>query len=209
MSFKRLGARSVKVITNGYDDADEMPEQLNRDQKFILSHVGMLSRQRNPKNLWKAIDALAVTHADIALKLIGILSDEVRNEVEQHVALKKCTTIEPYVPHQEVFSLYAQSNVLILIQTQTERLQTQLPGKLFEYLRAKKPILAIGDVHSDLATILRECNAGKCFDYDDYTGIKEFLEAAYEQQLDLTYENIEQYSRHQLTGQLATWLAQI
>lgn len=207
--FKRLGARSVKVITNGYDDADEMPEQLNRDQKFILSHVGMLSRQRNPKNLWKAIDALAVTHADMALKLIGILSDEVRNEVEQHVALKKCTTIEPSVPHQEVFSLYAQSNVLILIQTQTERLQTQLPGKLFEYLRAKKPILAIGDVHSDLATILRECNAGKCFDYDDYTGIKEFLEAAYEQQLDLTYENIEQYSRHQLTGQLATWLTQI
>jgi glycosyltransferase involved in cell wall biosynthesis len=49
-----------------------------------------------------------------------------------------------------------------------------VPGKLFEYLRAGKPILAFGDNNEEVKNIIAEANAGMIFRYDEDP--KEFFE---------------------------------
>lgn len=206
--FKELGARRVEVITNGFDEVDFEGLPIANSDGLIISHVGMLSSQRNPKLLWEILSELALNHS-LELRLTGIISDEVLDDIKANVPLSKALKVQDSIPHNELPALYAQSSVLLLIQTKTDRLQTQLPGKLFEYLQAKKPILCIGDTESDLARILTETNSGQCFSYDDHERIAEFLgKSARGEQL-FTFKNIDRFSRRKLTEKLTIWLTQL
>lgn len=206
--FKELGARRVEVITNGFDEVDFEVEDTARSDAFVISHVGMLSSQRNPNLLWEGLSQLAAKRK-IELKLTGIISNEVLAYIEGTENLKPVLKVQDSIPHKELAGLYAESSILLLIQTQTNRLQTQLPGKLFEYLQAKKPILCIGDPNSDLAKILTETDSGECFSYHDQAGITEFLERVVSGEQQLTFKNIDQFSRKKLTERLAIWLTEL
>ncbi|NVK84560.1 MAG: glycosyltransferase family 4 protein [Cytophagia bacterium] len=206
--FKELGARRVEVITNGFDEVDFEGLPIANSDGLIISHVGMLSSQRNPKLLWEILSELALNHS-LELRLTGIISDEVLDDIKANVPLSKALKVQDSIPHNELPALYAQSSVLLLIQTKTDRLQTQLPGKLFEYLQAKKPILCIGDTESDLARILTETDSGQCFSYDDHEGIAEFLGKSARGEQQFTFKNIDQFSRRKLTEKLAIWLTEL
>jgi len=57
--FKKLGARNVKVITNGYDDSDfNNYTSKTSKEKFVIGHYGLINHLRNPKNFWKALDEM-------------------------------------------------------------------------------------------------------------------------------------------------------
>lgn len=206
--FQQLGARRVEVITNGYDEVEPTELEPQTSEIFVISHIGMLSNQRNPEKLWAALEeVMGNSKQPVTVRLTGIISPQVLDSVQQHQQLSQRLELSESVPHNQVHQLYAESDLLLLIQTQTNRKQTQLPGKLFEYLQARKPILCIGDVHSDLAKILEETNSGRCFDYADEEGISGFLQKALLKELNLTFENTSQYSRKALTEKLAAWLA--
>lgn len=206
--FKRLGARRVEVITNGFDEVDFERSQNAGSDTLVISHVGMLSNQRNPRMLWDGLSELA-SKQEIKLRLTGIISDEVLVDIESTNNLKSVLKVQDSVPHKQLAELYAESSILLLIQTKTDRLQTQLPGKLFEYLQAKRPILCVGDPDSDLAKILSETDSGQCFSYDDGPGITEFLNIVSQGKQQFTFKNIHQFSRKKLTERLAIWLSEL
>lgn len=208
-SFKKLGARKKLVITNGFDETDGIKSQRKVEEAFKISHIGMLSAARNPSKLWKALNDLITDESQrtFELKLTGIISCEVLKSIQSQNALSLVLKTESTVPHAKVGEYYAESDLLLLIQTKSESQQTQLPGKLFEYLQAKRPILCIGDVNSDLARILQETNSGRCFGYEDSEGILNYLKLCLSGELNLTFEGIERYSRRNLTAQLAAYLS--
>ncbi|HEY9116579.1 MAG TPA: glycosyl transferase [Roseivirga sp.] len=207
-SFKSLGARKTCVITNGFDESDLFESEPILKNVFRISHIGMLSAARNPENLWKSLEQILEQKGKekIELKLTGIISVEVLSSLRKYELLSSILKTESSVPHDTVGELYAKSDLLLLVQTQSDGRQTQLPGKLFEYLHAKKPILCIGDVNSDLAQILKETNAGECFGYNDLEGISSFLQRSLTGELNLTFEGIEQFSRRNLTARLSDYL---
>ena len=206
--FKTLGARRVEVITNGFDEVDFQVGKEPDSKPLIISHVGMLSRQRNPLNLWESLAELA-TEQDIELNLTGIISEDVLVDIKSFEGLNSVLKVQSSVPHSELSKLYSNSAILLLIQTKADRPQTQLPGKLFEYLQVKRPILCIGDPDSDLAAILKESNSGQCFSYDDKDGVATFLKDTVNGKLNFTYSKIDQYSRRNLAKQLASWLSEL
>lgn len=206
--FEAMGARRVKVITNGFDDADFSSYETEPKALKVLSHVGMLSNQRNPKVLWDSLSELAEEQA-FELRLTGIISPEVLRDVNASNALKDRLKIQDSIPHSELSKHFAESDLLLLIQTKTDRLQTQLPGKLFEYLQAKKPILCIGDTNSDLAQIIEETNSGACFSYTDKAGIKNFLNLYFSGKMNFEFNQIEKYHRKSLSKDLANWLLEL
>ena len=81
-----------------------------------------------------------------------------------------------------------------------------LTGKFFEYLAARRPVLAIGPVDGDIAAILKETGAGSIIDFYDKNGLMNELEnlfAKFEQgSLNLSSVNYLKYSRRELTGRL-------
>ncbi|RZK27253.1 MAG: hypothetical protein EOO57_23075 [Hymenobacter sp.] len=83
-----------------------------------------------------------------------------------------------------------------------------MPGKVFEYLAARKPVLCVGPAGSDADDILREASAGQILPYDDYALMMSTLEHLAQQwrqnpDLDLRDTTPAQYSRRGQAAQLA------
>jgi hypothetical protein len=85
-----------------------------------------------------------------------------------------------------------------------------LTGKVFEYLTANRPILAIGPEDGDLATILAETNAGVVINFDAEEKLKFQINKLYQQfkrgKLIVNARNIQKYHRKELTKNLAVLL---
>ena len=79
-------------------------------------------------------------------------------------------------------------------------------GKIFEYMQARRPVLAIGPTDGDLADILEKTNSGVILDFDDEEGMENVIHGFYQQfrtrSLVVNSRNIEAFSRRNLTGEL-------
>ncbi len=212
--LKSLGAAQSTYITNGYDEKDFSAYQPRRVPSFSLAHLGFISSFRNPTALWNAIDQF-MHHASgqdaIRLVLAGNVDRAVFNSLEKHRSLAKGYDYLGYLPHSDVFKAYEEASVLILLLNNSSNSGGHIPGKLFEYLRAGKPILALGKPGGDVDRILQETGCGQCFAFDDEKGIRSFLESIYhfEWAYEPNHEKIRRFERRALTGELSKHLNQL
>jgi hypothetical protein len=99
----------------------------------------------------------------------------------------------------------SQAGILLLLIPQVENNEGILTGKLFEYLGAQRPILAIGPALGDAKEIVESSKAGKYFSYKQALSITtEDIEMLLEHQVS---GNADQFSRQNLTGQLSKLIA--
>ena len=206
-SYQKISSK-VSVITNGFDDM-KMSKQIKLDTKFSLVHVGLMNADRNPINLWNAIKELITEHKDfdkdVKIKLIGSISNEVTESLSQfdEGIVEKIS----YISHDKVRELQIQSQVLLLSINNTPASKGIVTGKIFEYLQAKRPILAVGPENGDAAEILKNTKAGVCFDYLKKDEIKNHILALYKEykneSLVINSSTIKKYHRRELTKQLS------
>ena len=203
-------AKKVEVITNGFDDEFSASNNVILDTKFSISYIGLLPKQSNPKLLFKVLKGLCkeseIFKKDLKLNFIGDISEEVKVEILAN-KLDENTDFVGYVSHQEAIAYQNKSQVLLLLIPNVKNNKGILTGKLFEYLKAKRPILAIGPEKGDLATILQETNSGVIVNFDAEEKLKLEIEALYqkykEDKLTVNFNNIEKYHRKELTKKLA------
>lgn len=205
----------IHVVANGYDSEEKTNNQSVLDSKFSITHIGLMNADRNPKMLWTALAELSEKNTDfkndLEIKLIGKLSDDVVTDLKKY-DFKNVTRIN-YVPHKEVQQYQRASQVLLLAVNNVPSAKGIITGKIFEYLQAKRPILAIGPEDGDLGEILAKTNAGTIVDFDKKEKLKKVVSDLYKkyQQNSLTVSsvNIEQYHRKELTKQLSIILKQV
>jgi hypothetical protein len=203
-------AKKVEVITNGFDDEFSASNNVILDTKFSISYIGLLPKQSNPKLLFKVLKGICkeseIFKKDLKLNFIGDISEEVKVEILAN-KLDKNTDFVGYVSHQEAIAYQNKSQVLLLLIPNVKNNEGILTGKLFEYLKAKRPILAIGPEKGDLATILQETNSGVIVNFDAEEKLKLEIVALYqkykEDKLTVNFSNIEKYHRKELTKKLA------
>jgi glycosyltransferase involved in cell wall biosynthesis len=209
--FQALTHQPIHVITNGYDV--EQIEKLALDAKFTLAHIGSFLSQRNPQILWKCLEELCKENAsfknDFHLKLIGAVSQEVLQTIGEY-GLHSHVTNLGYLSHHEAVSHQRTSQVLLLIEINSERTKSIIPGKLFEYMVSERPILAMGPENSDFETIIKSTNTGVFHKYDEYDELKQTIISFYEKYktntLTVKAVGLQKYSRKNLTKQLAELL---
>ncbi len=180
--FKSIYDRArVKVLTNGVDEAD-LPQGFSeprRPDKFRLVYAGLLNDKRNPALLWKVLANLCQEQKDFAdaleISLTGNIGQQVMAAIEQYPLLKDRLQLQGPVPHQEVFQLYRQAALLLMLIDNAEASQVVIPAKLFEYLAACKPILYIGAPEADAGHIIRKENAGQSFSFEEQEGVKNYV----------------------------------
>lgn len=198
----------IAVITNGYDTT--ISERPKKDSKFTIAHIGSLLSERNPKHLWEALSELINENeafkADFELKLIGVVSDDVLQEIYSH-NLKDYTNVVGYVSHDDAIKAQMQSQVLLLIEIDSEDTKAIIPGKLFEYMISNTPILAIGPKDSDVERIIKSTNTGTYFFYEANNTLKSQILAyfnAYKENTLVTQPiGLKPYSRKELTKTLS------
>lgn len=202
-----------RVIANGYDETDVFKGEIIPDKKFSIAHIGTMSHARNPEVLWKVLRRLSDEDAEfrsaLEIKLVGKVDVSVADSVRSF-GLGDALNLIPYIPHHEVVKVQQQSRLLLLVLNNTRTAKGILTGKFFEYMSAKRPVLAIGPTDGDAAEILRQTNAGTIAGYNDeellYRQVKEFYAKFRAGTLEVHSSGIEQYSRKALTAQLASIL---
>ena len=211
-NFRKNGANAF-CITNGFDETDSNPQTLqpsNTPTQFTLSYIGVLEQLRNPENLWKALDNLVKTNSDFAenfnLKFVGRIDDKILETIEKS-SLKDHIQNLGYVSHDKAVDEMAKSSLLLITNFPNNSSKGIIPGKIFEYLATGKQIISFGPNEADVAKILDETKAGKHFGYNDSKEIKDFILEKFElwkngNLLENT-QNIEQFSRRNLTKQLS------
>lgn len=196
------------VITNGFDnEVDSSAFPLT--QKFSFVHVGLMNADRNPIVFWNVLEELIVEvegfKEDLKITLIGSIADEVSKSLQ--VFDKELIEKVNYLPHNQVGKYQRSSQVLLLCINNVPTSNGIITGKIFEYLQAKRPILAIGPKNGDAAEIIKKTNSGKCFDFNDKEGVKNHVLKLYKLfklgSLKIDSKNLMQYHRKELTKQLA------
>ena len=206
--FKNKTRTPVKVITNGFDI--EINKKTPENNKFVISHIGSLLSGRNPENLWKCLGELVKENKkfsdDLELHLVGKISDQVIKSVKEN-GLEKHLFLQGYVTHSEAVNIQQNSDVLLLIEIDSRETRGIIPGKIFEYLAARRPILAIGPENWDAARIISETQSGTTYTYRDTKELKNKLLQYYdlflEKKLNVDSTDLQKYSRRYLTGLLA------
>jgi glycosyltransferase involved in cell wall biosynthesis len=203
-------ANRVEVVTNGFDDDFLEPSKVLLDEKFTISYIGLLPKQSNPENLFRVLQVLCSQHKDfekdLQLNFIGDISDVVKTAVYNN-KLKENTRFIDYVDHTKAIEYQQKAQVLLLLIPNVKKCKGILTGKLFEYLSAKRPILAIGPEDGDLADVIEDTNAGIIVDFDNDDKLSSEILKLYHQykkgNLEVNSKNTNKYHRKELTKKVA------
>ncbi|WP_452225948.1 glycosyl transferase family 1 [Lacinutrix cladophorae] len=211
LEFQEKTKQPIAVITNGYDV--EKTKAISLDEKFTLAHIGSLLAKRNPEVLWRVLNELITENNEFAkqfqLKLVGAVSPNVINSIERY-GLTNHLDMVGYVSHSEAIMFQKESQLLLLIEIDSEETKCIIPGKLFEYMVSNRPIVAFGPKGTDVEKIIVETNTGNYFIYSDYEKLKSVIlmhfKAFQENKLKSNAIGLQKYSRRELTGKLAELL---
>lgn len=212
--FQKITSVPIEVISNGYDILEKI--EPNLDPQFSIAHIGSLLTNRNPELLWEILSELKdknkVFSKNLLIKLVGTVSEDVLKSLAVFGLTENYKTLG-YVSHQEAIQIQHDAQVLLLVEMDSPETKSIIPGKLFEYVAANRPILAIGPEGSDVEAIIKETNTGVYFTYTDKEKLKQQLQLYYEAylraNLNVNSKNIQKYSRSALTKSLSTILLNI
>ena len=219
--FREMTSTPVELITNGYDedDFDEADKEMRvsevetgseNEDFFNIVHTGLFAADGNPLELWKALAEIAAGDAEFAVKLRIRLSGKTDTQIVEAISaagLGKNLVNLGYVSHGEAVREQCGASMLILPLRQEPEYRAVLPGKLFEYLASRRPVLGIGQTDGAMARVLEQAHAGVTFNWNDTEGIRKEVTRCWqlfrEGRLDDNEEDIERYSRRRLTRQMA------
>ena len=166
----------TSVIYNGYDeddffDLDRCSDLVRRGKthKMRITYIGTWGYYRTPEFFLQALENLLSTRRELLEKITVDFIGEVKldhtldKKILHSIKLKGLEGIvnmRHFMPHREALAELYKSDVLLLVQMPPAAQEGSLSSKLFEYLRAAKPILALVPHGSEIAAIVEDANAG-------------------------------------------------
>jgi glycosyltransferase involved in cell wall biosynthesis len=171
--MRALGPKGpVVTIANGsdFDDFAGLAYHGGSD-RFRITHAGSFFGKRDPKPF---LTALARVDGVVA-RFVGDIRSSDR---EWAAGIADRMELVPYAPHRRSLELQRDSEALLLLIPEAEgRGRGVLSGKVFEYLAAERPILALVPPDGAAARLLTETGAGVVVAPDDIDGIARELAA--------------------------------
>lgn len=211
--FALITSKPIAVITNGFDgDISKPSSSALQDNSFVLGHFGSLLSDRNPTILWESLSELIEENPAfrkaLTVYLIGEVSEEIVNTIKKY-KLNDYFVLMGYISKNQLSEYYAKVSSLLLIEIDSPITKAIIPGKIFEYLASKKPIIAIGPENGDASLIIKETASGTYFNYQQKTALKSHILELYthrDQVTESRNDAIKKYHRKYLTRTLATLL---
>jgi len=220
--FPAVPAERFELLANGFDEsvfesAGKAAAAPRAGQPAVLLHSGIVyPSERDPTALMDALAALkssgrlregrfvirfrAPVHADL---IIGLAA---ARGVEGFVE------IAPPIPYREAIAEMMSVDALLVMQGQN--CNAQIPAKLYEYLRAGRPMLGLADPAGDTGRTMLDVGVSHVATLEDAGAIErtlpEFVDALEQGRVPtVPRERIDRFSRRALTGALAGVLARV
>jgi glycosyltransferase involved in cell wall biosynthesis len=199
---------------NGYDSEDYPILKNQKNKRFTVTYTGSMYGKRNPKTFLQAVEELVrdgkVDPGKIRLKFIGRFGSEVREMLERS-SIHDSIELVSYLPHSESVEALLRSDALLLIVDEAAGSDEIVPGKVFEYIGAQRPIIALAP-EGAIAGLMRETRSGLVASNQDIPAIKAAFIECYDNFLyhkpkfEQDREAVKRYDRREITRQLAALL---
>lgn len=209
-----LVGRSV-FIPNGYDEDDFKDAADRRDggDRFVITYSGSLYGRRNldefMEGLKAAIEAGHIGTDKLEIRIVGNIYEKVVNSYAEKYGLKDSIRSYGYLPHKDSIQMLFNSDIILLVIGKGKGSRNFYTGKIFEYIRSNRPILAIVPVDGVAADVINETNTGKAVDPEDIEGVAEAISELYKEWVEgrpshnPNWTEIEKYSRRKQTEVLS------
>jgi glycosyltransferase involved in cell wall biosynthesis len=166
----------VVTIANGSDFDDFAGIDYRPAERLRITHAGSFFGKRDPRPF---LTAFAEADLDEVVRFVGDFRPADREWAEA-LGLGDRLELIPYVARRRSLELQRDSEVLLLLIPEAGgRGRGVLSGKVFEYLAAERPILAVVPPDGAAARLIRETGAGIVVAPDDVAGMRAALEGLY------------------------------
>lgn len=154
----------VYTITNGFDPDILRKKEALLKSKFTVTYTGQIyPEKQDPSKLFVALRELisegTINPNNIEIRFYGVESKFLLNYISKY-DLSKIVEIYEKIPRDMSIEKQRESHLLLLLNWEDSKEKGVYPLKVFEYLAAKRPILATGGSDDVIKDLLEETNAG-------------------------------------------------
>jgi glycosyltransferase involved in cell wall biosynthesis len=173
-------AAKTTVIENGSDFADFEALRYRPSERFVLVHAGSFFGERSPRPTLEGLRALLARRPElrgrVLVRFVGTMRAE--DEAWAHgLGIDDAWEAAGFRPYAESVASQREADALLLLIEHAGGRGDRVPcGKLWEYLAARRPILATVPEHGVAADMIRELDAGVITDPEDTDAISRALE---------------------------------
>lgn len=169
---------AIEVIENGYDE-ESFDTALEKGEPLIpgvmtVLHSGVVyPSERDPTHLFAALLALreagAISAARFRLRFRASGHDAMLRSMIERLGIGDLVELCPPLPYRPALAEMLRADALLVLQA--ANCNAQIPAKLYEYLRAGRPILGLTDPAGDTAEALRRAGVHAIAPLDDASAI--------------------------------------
>ena len=163
-------AARIHLLENGYDEASFAAASLRASSTTpdngtrVLLHSGIVyPEERDPRQLLAALRQLhdegTIQPGRLVVRLRAAGHDELIRQLAQHYQVQAYVELCPAVGYVDALREMTQVDGLLVLQA--ANCNQQVPAKLYEYLRAYRPILCLTDPEGDTAAVLRQAGVSR------------------------------------------------
>lgn len=187
--YPDVDERRFAVIPNGYDEPSFAEAERGRSTEpprnpIVLLHSGVLyPNERDPSYFYEALarlrsqKRLGPDSVKIVLRNTG--HDGYHRQLIAKHGIEELVELAPRIPYREALREMLDADGLLVFQA--SNCNHQVPAKIYEYLRARRPVLALTDPRGDTAQVLRDASLDGVLPLDDTEaitqGLPKFLDA--------------------------------
>jgi glycosyltransferase involved in cell wall biosynthesis len=190
---RRHPERTVEVIPNGVDleRLDSLPEApplvsgAPREDRFVVSYTGNFFGRQSPQTFLAALEAVLERRPDVADRLVVRFVGEVQAQdharIEGNEELRHVIERVDFLPWPEALAEQRAADLLLLYVAPGRGSEGVFTGKVFEYVAAARPILALVPHDNVAVQLVRDAGTGIVVDPDDVPAITAALEHEFDE----------------------------
>ncbi|MFZ0636978.1 MAG: glycosyltransferase [Candidatus Acidiferrales bacterium] len=219
--YPSLPAEKCALVPNGYDEEDFQDIAMNAarapsgDRPLRLLHLGLLyPSERDPRPFFRGLARLKsegrVSTSTLRVDLRASGHESLYVEMLREIGVNDIVGLLPPLPYREALHDAAQADGLLLFQA--ANCDHQIPAKAYEYLRLRRPILALTSYTGDTAALLQSTGGATIVDLANeeaiYRALPDFLNAVSRGEHVLAIDGtVQKYSRRGQARAVAQYLS--
>jgi hypothetical protein len=175
----------IEVLENGYDEEsfasltiDRLHDGNEPSKPVTILHSGVVyPEERDPTQLFAALSRLKVggkiKSGDLVIRFRAAVHDYLLVDLAKRYDVPEFIETCPPIPYKAALSEMVNSDALLVMQASS--CNEQIPAKIYEYLRAGRPILTLTDPAGDTASVMQSAGMNDIVSLDSATEIEEGL----------------------------------
>jgi glycosyltransferase involved in cell wall biosynthesis len=177
-------AARMAVLENGYDeesfpapDPDETPTPLTPGCLTLLHSGVVYATERDPTQLFGALrrlkEAGKLEDGALRIRFRAAVHEDLLHQLAAKHQVQDCIEVCPPIPYRDALHEMMRADGLLVLQA--ANCNAQIPAKIYEYLRAGRPVLCLSHPEGDTEAALRSAGIHAHAQLDDSAGIEHLL----------------------------------